>query len=88
MPLGTIGPELIPIFGILLAMIPVAGYTVTHVAKSLARTRRESEPSAEIEKLTAQIAVLQEEVETLSSEVKELKAAQEFDRKLLGTQKA
>jgi hypothetical protein len=88
MPLGTIGPELIPIFGILLVMIPVAGYTVSQVAKSLAKTRRESEPSAEIEKLTAQIAFLQEEVETLSHEVKELKSAQEFDRKLLGKERS
>ena len=81
------GPELIPIFGILLAMIPVTGFTVSFVAKSLAKVRREAEPSAELEKLTEQIVLLQEEVESLSQEVKELKAAQDFDRKLLGQEK-
>jgi cell division protein FtsB len=76
--------ELIPIFGILLVMIPVAGLTVGLLAKTLAKVRRDAEPPAQIEKLTAQVALLQEEVESLSQEMKELKAAQEFDRKLLG----
>jgi hypothetical protein len=81
----VIVPELIPIFGILLAMIPVTGFTVSQVAKSLAKTRRESESPAEVDKLVAQIALLQEEVEALSQQVKRLEAVQEFDRKLLGT---
>jgi hypothetical protein len=78
------GPELIPIFGILLAMIPVTGFTVTQVAKSLSKTQRESKSSVAVEKLTEQIALLQEEVEALTQQVKRLEAAQEFDRKLLG----
>ena len=76
--------ELIPIFGILLVMIPVAGLTVGLLAKTLAKVRRDAEPPVAIDKLTAQIALLQDEVEALSHEMKELKAAQEFDRKLLG----
>jgi hypothetical protein len=75
---------LIPIFGILLVMIPVAGVTVGLLARSLAKTRREAEPPEELERLAAQVAALQEEVESLTHEVKELKAGQEFDRKLLG----
>jgi hypothetical protein len=82
-----IGPELIPIFGILLAMIPVTGATVIMVAKSLAKNRRDGEPPVEVEKLSEQVALLQDEVESLSQEVKELRAAQDFDRKLLGQEK-
>jgi hypothetical protein len=74
----------VPIFGILLVMIPVAGLTVGLLAKTLAKIRRDAEPPAELDKLTEQIALLQEEVESLTHEVKELKAAQDFDRKLLG----
>jgi hypothetical protein len=74
----------VPIFGILLVMIPVAGLTVGLLAKTLAKVRRDADPPAEIEKLTEQIALLQEEVESLSQEMKELKAVQDFDRKLLG----
>ena len=80
--------EVIPIFGILLVMIPVAGLTVGHLARTLAKLRRDAEPPAEIEKLTAQVALLQEEVESLSLEMRELKAAQEFDRKLLGKERS
>jgi hypothetical protein len=75
---------LIPIFGILLVMIPVTGVTVGLLAKTLARARRDAAPPVEIERLTSQVALLQEEVESLSHELKEMKAAQEFDRKLLG----
>ena len=82
------GPELIPIFGILLAMIPVTGVTVSYVAKSLNKIRREADPPAEVERLAAQVAALQEEVESLSHEVRELRAGQDFDRKLLGQEKS
>lgn len=80
--------EVIPIFGILLVMIPVAGLTVGHLARTFAKLRRDAEPALEIEKLTAQVALLQEEVESLSLEMRELKAAQEFDRKLLGKERS
>jgi cell division protein FtsB len=79
------GPEiLIPIMGILLVMIPVAGLTVGWVAKTLARIRRDSGDAAHAAALQAQVTTLQEEVESLSAEVRELRAAQDFDRKLLG----
>jgi cell division protein FtsB len=77
---------LIPIFGILLVMIPVAGLTVGLLAKTLAKLRRDDDRS-EPHQLAAQVAALQEEVEALSHEMKELKAAQDFDRKLLGQEK-
>jgi uncharacterized protein YlxW (UPF0749 family) len=74
---------LIPIMGIVLVMIPVAGLTVGLLIKTLAKVRQNSDgPEREIH-LGAQVAQLQEEVETLSTEVRELKAAQDFDRKLL-----
>lgn len=79
---------LIPIFGILLVMIPVAGLTVGLLAKTLAKLRRERDAPEYVEGLSAQIALLREEVESLSQEVKELEAAQEFDRKLLGQERA
>ena len=74
---------MIPIMGILLVMIPVTGLTVGILAKTLARVRRESdEPGGRVH-LAAQVAQLQEEVESLTAEVRELKSAQDFDRKLL-----
>ena len=79
--------EFIPIFGILLTMIPVTGVTVALVARSLSKTRREAGSSEQVGRLAAQVALLQEEVESLSHEIKELKAGQDFDRKLLGEQK-
>ncbi len=77
---------LIPIFGILLVMIPVTGLTVGLVAKTLAKLRRDNE-SGQPDLLATQVAQLQDEVESLSREVKELRAAQDFDRKLLGQEK-
>jgi hypothetical protein len=74
---------LIPIFGILLVMIPVTGVTVSLVARSLAKARRDSLEGDQEGHLAARVAQLQDEVEALSTEVRELKAAQEFDRKLL-----
>jgi hypothetical protein len=75
---------LIPIFGILLVMIPVTGVTVSLVARTLAKVRRDSLEPEVSGRLAAQVAQLQEEVESLSEEVRELRAAQDFDRKLLG----
>jgi archaellum component FlaC len=82
------GPWIIPVFGILLILVPVTGLTVGLLAKSLAKTRRETESPREVDGLAAQVAALQDEVESLSQEVKELKAAQDFDRKLLGREKS
>ena len=75
---------LIPIFGILLVMIPVAGITVGLLARTFARIRARSTDTDESAGLSARVAQLQEEVESLTAEVRELKAAQDFDRKLLG----
>ena len=72
------------VLGVLIVLIPVTGITVAFVAKALARVRTDAEPPADIKRLTEQVALLQDEVESLSHEVKELKAAQDFDRKLLG----
>ena len=74
---------LIPIMGILLVMIPVTGVTVGILIRTLAKVRRESDGADRQVHFAAQVAQLQEEVESLSAEVRELKAAQEFDRKLL-----
>ncbi len=74
---------LIPIFGIMLVMIPVTGVTVSLVAKTLAKTRREAQDLGQGDHFAAQVAQLQDEVESLTAEVRELKAAQDFDRKLL-----
>jgi hypothetical protein len=79
---------MIPIFGILLVMIPVTGFTVSQVAKTLARVRRESGEGEGAGRLAERVAELQEEVESLSAEVRELRAAQEFDRRLLGERAA
>ena len=75
---------LIPIFGIMLVMIPVAGVTFSFVARTLAKIRRDSGDVEGAHRLAAQVAALQEEEESLSAEVRELKSAQDFDRKLLG----
>ena len=84
---------LIPIFGILLVMIPVAGLTfaltlrlaVKPFVETLARALRESGQGGGAQLLSAQIVTLQEELETLTHEVRELRGAQEFDRKLLAS---
>ena len=78
---------LIPIFGILLVMIPVAGLTfgltlrlaVKPFVETLARALRESGHSSD----PGQLLLLREEIESLAAEVRELRTAQEFDRKLI-----
>jgi hypothetical protein len=81
---------LIPIFGILLVMIPVAGLTfgltlrlaVKPFVETLAKALRESGHSVD----SSHILELREEIESLAHEVRELRDAREFDRKLIGTQ--
>jgi hypothetical protein len=81
---------LIPIMGILLVMIPVAGLTlgltlrfaVRPMVETLANALQQAR-SPGGDQLGPQIALLQEEVESLSREVRELRSVQEFDRKLL-----
>ncbi len=81
---------LIPIFGILLVMIPVAGLTfgltlrlaVKPFVETLAKALRDSGHSAD----PSHLLQLREEIESLTREVRELRAAQDFDRKLISTQ--
>lgn len=83
---------LIPIMGILLVMIPVAGLTlaltlrfaVRPMVETLAKAMKESNAPHD-DRLVAQLALLQDEVEGLSQEVRELRSVQEFDRRLLGS---
>lgn len=83
---------LIPIFGILLVMIPVAGLTlgltlrlsVKPFVETLAKAIRNAGGGPDEERLLE----LQEEIQALAAEVRELRAAQEFDRKLIGVQDA
>lgn len=85
------GYELIPIFGILLVMIPVAGLTfgltlrlaVKPFVETLAKALRESGWGVDAGHLSEQIALLQEEIEALRQEAQALRKAQEFDQKLL-----
>ncbi len=82
---------LIPIFGILLVMIPVAGLTlaltlrlaVKPLVETLATALRESKTDAGAARLENHLVALTEELETLAHEVRELKSAHDFDRKLL-----
>lgn len=86
---------LIPLMGILLVMIPVAGLTlaltlrfaVRPMVETLAKAMKESNAPHD-ERLVAQMALLQDEVEGLSQEVAALRSAQDFDRKLLSSEGA
>ena len=80
---------LIPIFGILLVMIPVAGLTLTLTLRfaikpfveALAKALRESGRLGGGS--NPQIEALSEQVESLMAEVQRLGEAQRFDRELL-----
>ena len=82
---------LIPIFGILLVMIPVAGLTfgltlrlaVRPFVETLTKAVRESGHMGGNQQLSAQVLSLQEDLELLTNEVRELRSGQEFDQKLL-----
>lgn len=83
---------LVPIFGILLVLVPVTGVTVVFTLRfggkpfveTLARELRghgafqAGESARRIEQLT-------EQVEALTSEVEQLRDAQRFDERLLGS---
>ena len=82
---------LVPIFGILLVMIPVAGLTfgltlrlaVKPFVETLAKALRESGHALDGPQASEQVLMLREELEALTQEVRDLRSAQEFDRKLL-----
>lgn len=81
--------SLIPIFGILLVMIPVAGLTLTLTLRfaikpfveTLAQALRESGRLGGGS--NPQIEALAEQVESLTAEVQRLAEAERFDRELL-----
>ena len=85
--------SLIPIFGILLVMIPVLGVTTVltlrlglkpfmeSLSGSLPKRHYASSPERDL-----RIADLAEQVEVLTAEVRRLKEAQEFDHRLLESQ--
>ena len=79
---------LIPIFGILIVLVPITGLTAILTLRlggkpfieTLARELGGGGGNAE---LKLQIRDLAEQVESLSTEVRELRAAQSFDRRLI-----
>jgi len=81
---------LIPIFGMVVVLVPVTGLTVVLTAKhvteplvaALTRLRGGQGYGASGE-LHAQVQDLSEQVEALTGELRRLKEAQAFDRRLL-----
>ena len=81
---------LIPLMGILLVMIPVAGITLTltirfaltPLVEKLAKALRESGLGGSSE-TDLRVADLEEQIQVLVSEVRRLNEGQAFDRKLL-----
>lgn len=82
---------LIPILGILLVMIPVAGLTLILTARfalkplveTLARALRESGFSGSAEE-QARLGELSDQVQALSEQIARMESALDFDRKLIG----
>ena len=80
---------LIPILGILVALVPVAGLTVVLTLRlggkpfveTLARELRGTQGEGRLE---LRVAELTEQVDALTAEVHELRSARSFDEKLLG----
>jgi hypothetical protein len=81
---------LIPIFGILIVLVPVTGLTVVLTAKFATKPivqaiteLRGGQGYAAPSEMQLQIQDLSESVEALTAEVQRLREAQAFDRKLL-----
>jgi len=81
---------LVPIFGILIVLVPITGITLVftakfatkHIVEALAQLRSGQGYGTPGE-LQIQIQDLAEQVETLAGELQVIKDAQAFDRKLL-----
>ena len=81
---------LVPIFGIMLVLVPVTGLTVVLTAKFATKPivqaiteLRSGQGYAGPAEMQVQIQDLSESVEALAAEVHRLREAQSFDRKLL-----
>jgi hypothetical protein len=86
---------LVPIFGILLMMIPVLGITTIVTLRwglmpFMERLARELEGSGFVASKVVEdrVAQLTRELETVTAEVERLQKAQEFDRRLLESRSA
>ena len=80
---------LVPIFGILLLLVPITGITAILTlrlgGKPFVETLALHMRGARNPELEERVAELTEQVETLTAEVHELRAARSFDEKLLGS---
>ncbi len=81
---------LVPIFGILIVLVPVTGLTVVLTAKFATKPivqaiteLRSGQGYAGPAEMQLQIQDLSESVEALTAEVQRLREAESFDRKLL-----
>jgi hypothetical protein len=79
---------LIPIFGILIVLVPVTGVTLILAARyALRPILRELTESRRAESgaimVGAQLQQMSEEIDTLRAEVERLREAHDFDRRLL-----
>jgi len=86
---------LVPIFGIMVVLVPIVGITMVLTLRlggkpfveTLARELRSMGFAGSTE-LEAKVADLSDQVESLSTELYQLREAQSFERKLLGERSA
>ncbi len=80
---------LVPIFGILIVLVPVTGATLVMTlrlgGKPFIETLAKELKMGGNPRLEEQIMALTDQVESLTDEVRELRSAQSFDAKLLGS---
>lgn len=80
---------LVPIFGILIVLVPVTGATAILTlrlgGKPFVETLARELKMGGSPRLERRIEQLTEQVESLTAEVHELRSAQSFDRKLMGS---
>ena len=83
---------LVPIFGILIVLVPVTGATLIMTlrlgGKPFVETLAKELKMGGNPRLEDQIAALTDQVESLTAEVRELRSVQSFDQKLLGSRES
>ncbi|NNL30667.1 MAG: hypothetical protein HKO77_06575 [Gemmatimonadetes bacterium] len=83
---------LVPIFGILIVLVPVTGATLIMTlrlgGKPFIETLAKELKMGANPRLEDQIAALTDQVESLTTEVRELRSVQSFDKKLLGSRES